>query len=241
MIDAYVLYCIHMSVSGSEIKVAVDAIVFGYSKNEGVSILLIQRKYPPFKNAWAIPGGFVLSDESLEEAVRRELREETGIEVNYLEQLYTFGDPDRDPRKRVISVSYFALVKSAQFQQLKASTDAENAQWFNIKALPPLAFDHKKILHVAIERVRAKIRYQPIGFELLDRKFPFAELEKLYITLLDREIDRRNFYKKVMALGILDETEEYAKSEGKGRPSKLFQFNKKRYQELVKEGINFEI
>jgi len=112
MIDAYVLYCILMSVSGSEIKVAVDAIVFGYSKNEGVSILLIQRKYPPFKNAWAIPGGFVLSEESLEEAVRRELREETGIEVNYLEQLYTFGDPDRDPRKRVISVSYFALVKS---------------------------------------------------------------------------------------------------------------------------------
>jgi 8-oxo-dGTP diphosphatase len=241
LIDAYVLYCIPMSVSGSEIKVAVDAIVFGYSKNEGVSVLLIQRKYPPFKNAWAIPGGFVLPDESLEEAVRRELREETGIEVNYLEQLYTFGDPDRDPRKRVISVSYFALVKSAQFQQLKASTDAENAQWFNIKTLPPLAFDHKKILHVAIERVRAKIRYQPIGFELLDRKFPFADLEKLYITLLDREIDRRNFYKKVMALGILDETEEYAKSEGKGRPSKMFQFNKKRYQELVKDGINFEI
>lgn len=241
MIDAYVLYCILMSVSGSEIKVAVDAIVFGYSKNEGVSILLIQRKYPPFKNAWAIPGGFVLPDESLEEAVRRELREETGIEVNYLEQLYTFGDPDRDPRKRVISVSYFALVKSAQFQQLKASTDAENAQWFNIKALPPLAFDHKKILHVAIERVRAKIRYQPIGFELLDRKFPFADFEKLYATLLDRDIDRRNFYKKVMALGILDETDEYAKSEGKGRPSKMFQFNKKRYQELLKEGINFEI
>ncbi len=230
-----------MSVSGSEIKVAVDAIVFGYSKNEGVSILLIQRKYPPFKNAWAIPGGFVLADESLEEAVRRELREETGIEVNYLEQLYTFGDPDRDPRKRVISIAYFALVKSARFQQLKASTDAENAQWFNFKQLPSLAFDHKKILNLAIERVRTKIRYQPIGFELLDRKFPFADLEKLYIALLDREIDRRNFYKKVMALGILDETDEYAKSEGKGRPSKMYQFNKKRYQELLKEGINFEI
>jgi 8-oxo-dGTP diphosphatase len=154
--------------------------------NDGVSILLIQRKYPPFKNAWAIPGGFVLPDESLEEAVRRELVEETGIEVNYLEQLYTFGDPQRDPRKRVISVAYFALVKSAQYQQLKASTDAENAQWFNIKSLPSLAFDHKKILNLAIERVRTKIRYQPIGFELLDRKFPFSDLEKLYITLLVR-------------------------------------------------------
>jgi len=102
-----------MSVSDSEIKVAVDAIVFGYSKNEGVSILLIQRKYPPFKNAWAIPGGFVLPDESLEEAVRRELREETGIEVNYLEQLYTFGDPDRDPRGRTLSVAYYALLPPA--------------------------------------------------------------------------------------------------------------------------------
>lgn len=221
--------------------VAVDAIVFGYSKNEGVSVLLIQRKYPPFKNAWAIPGGFVLAEESLEEAVRRELNEETGIAVNYLEQLYTFGEPGRDPRQRVISVSYFALVKSAMFQQLKASTDAENAQWFNIKSLPALAFDHKQILNTAIERVRAKIRYQPIGFELLDRKFPFADLEKLYITLLDREIDRRNFSKKMLALGILDETNEYSKTEGKGRPSKMYQFNKKRYQQLVKEGINFEI
>jgi len=186
-----------MSSSSVEIKVAVDAIVFGYSKNEGVSVLLIQRKYPPFKNAWAIPGGFVLPEESLEDAVRRELREETGIEVNYLEQLYTFGDPQRDPRQRVISVAYFALVKSSLFQQLRASTDAENAEWFNIKDLPPLAFDHKQILRAAIERVRSKIRYQPIGFELLDKTFPFSELEKLYITLLDREIDRRNFSKKM--------------------------------------------
>ena len=230
-----------MSSNSSFIKVAVDAIVFGYSKSDGVSVLLIQRKYPPLKNSWAIPGGFVLEKESLEEAVRRELQEETGVEVNYLEQLYTFGDPDRDPRQRVISVAYVALVKSALYQKLKASTDAENAQWFNIKALPSLAFDHKQILKVAIERIRAKIRYQPIGFELLDRKFPFSDLENLYITLLDRDIDRRNFSRKMMALGVLDETDEYAKSEGKGRPGKMYQFNKKRYHELLKEGINFEI
>lgn len=230
-----------MSKTAPGIKVAVDAIVFGYSRTEGVSVLLIQRKYPPFKNSWAIPGGFVLTDESLEEAVRRELKEETGIEVNYLEQLYTFGQPKRDPRQRIISVSYFALVKSSLFQQLAASTDAENAQWFRIKELPPLAFDHKEILQVAIERVRTKIRYEPIGFELLDRKFPFSDLENLYVTLLDREIDRRNFSKKMLALGILDETNEFAKSEGKGRPSKMYQFNKKRYQQLEKEGINFQI
>jgi 8-oxo-dGTP diphosphatase len=227
--------------SAAEIKVAVDAIVFGYSRTEGVSVLLIQRKYAPFKNNWAIPGGFVLPDESLEDAVRRELKEETGIEVNYLEQLYTFGMPKRDPRQRVISVAYFAMVKSGLFQQLMASTDAENAQWFNIKELPPLAFDHKEILQVAVERVRTKIRYEPIGFELLDRKFPFSDLENLYVTLLDREIDRRNFSKKMLQLGILDETNELAKTEGKGRPSKMYQFNKKRYQQLVKEGINFEI
>lgn len=230
-----------MTSSDQHIKVAVDAVVFGYSKHEGVSVLLIQRKYPPFQNSWAIPGGFVLEHESLETAVRRELQEETGITVNYLEQLYTFGEPGRDPRQRIISIAYFALVKSAQFQQLKASTDAEHAQWFGIKQLPELAFDHLTILHVAIERIRAKIRYQPIGFELLDKVFPFADLEHLYTTLLDRDIDRRNFSRKVLALGILDETNEYAKPEGKGRPSKMYRFNEQRYQQLEKEGMNFEV
>src|SRR5688500_11658503 len=147
------------------IKVAVDAIVFGYAKNDGVSVLLIQRKYEPFKGSWAIPGGFVLEEESLEVAVKRELVEETGIEVNYLEQLYTFGEPKRDPRQRIISIAYFGLVKASQYQQLKASTDAENAKWFSIKKIPTLAFDHKQILSTAIERLRTKVRYQPIGFE----------------------------------------------------------------------------
>jgi 8-oxo-dGTP diphosphatase len=223
------------------IKIAVDAVVFGYSKNDGVSVLLIQRKYGDYRGNWALPGGFVGNDEGLEDAVHRELAEETGITVNYLEQLYTFGNPQRDTRYRVISVAYFALVKSANYQKLKASADAENASWFNIKELPPLAFDHAQILQTAITRIRAKIRYQPIGFELLDKKFPFADLEKLYTTLLDRDIDRRNFSKKVMALGILQETNELVKTGGAGRPGKLFSFNKKRYQQLEKDGINFEI
>lgn len=225
----------------STIKVAVDAIVFGYSKQDGVSVLLIQRKYEPFKNSWAIPGGFVSDNESLEEAVHRELMEETGIEVNYLEQLYTFGEPDRDPRQRVISVAYFGLVKSAQFQQLKASTDAEDARWFSIKKLPVLAFDHKQILQIAIERLRVKVRYQPIGFELLDKKFPFSDLEKLYAALLDKELNRRNFSKKILSFEFLEETGELSKSEGKGRPSKMYQFNQKRYTKLLKEGFHFEI
>jgi 8-oxo-dGTP diphosphatase len=182
------------------IKVAVDAIVFGYSKYDGVSLLLIQRKYSPLKSAWALPGGFVLPEESLEVAVKRELVEETGIIVNYLEQLYTFGEPNRDPRERVVSVCYFGLVKTSMYQELKASTDAENAQWFSIKKLPTLAFDHKQMIQVAIERLRTKVRYQPIGFELLDKKFPFSDLEKLYTALLDKEMNRRNFSKKFFRL-----------------------------------------
>lgn len=223
------------------IQLAVDAIVFGYNKEVGVSLLLIKRKYEPFKGQWAIPGGFILDDESLEAAVERELLEETGVKINYLEQLYTFGAPKRDPRKRVISVAYFGLVKSGQFEKLQATTDAEEAKWFNIKSLPKLAFDHQEIVKMAIDRLRGKIRYQPIGFELLEKKFPFSDLEHLYATLLDRPIDRRNFKKKVMHLGILDELDEKAKSSGAGRPGNLFRFNKATYKRLTKEGMHFEI
>ena len=232
------LYCVKRT---QNIEIAVDAIVFGYNKEDGVRLLLIKRKYDPFKGEWAIPGGFVLDNESLEDAVERELQEETGVKINYLEQLYTFGKPGRDPRRRIISVAYFGLVKSSQFEKLNATTDAEEAQWFNIKELPKLAFDHQEILKIAIERLRAKITYQPIGFELLEQKFPFSDLEHLYTALLDRAIDRRNFKKKVMSLGILEELDEKAKSAGAGRPGNLFQFNKTTYTRLLKEGMHFEI
>lgn len=223
------------------IEVTVDAIVFGYNKEVGVSVLLIKRKYEPFKGQWALPGGFVKDKEALEDAVARELMEETGAKINYLEQLYTFGQPDRDPRRRIISVAYFGLVNANQFKKLNATTDAEEAKWFDIKNLPQLAFDHEKLLKLAIQRIRGKIVYQPIGFELLDKKFPFSDLEHLYATLLDRAIDRRNFKKKVMHLGILDELDEKAKSSGAGRPGNLFQFNKERYNQLIQDGIVFEI
>jgi 8-oxo-dGTP diphosphatase len=222
-------------------KVAVDGIVFGYSKQDGVSVLLIRRKYEPFKDSWAIPGGFVLEGESLEIAVKRELQEETGISVNYLEQLYTFGEPNRDPRQRIIAVAYFALVKSSAYQELKATTDSAEAKWFSINHLPKLAFDHKKIVQVAIERVRQKVKYEPIGFELLDKKFPFSDLEKLYIALLGKEMDRRNFTKKILSFGILEDTGTLAPSTGAGRPSKIYQFNQKRYKELLEKGIHFEV
>lgn len=221
-----------------KIKLSVDAVVFGYE--EGViSVLLIKRKYDPFKGKWAIPGGFVLNDESLETAVERELQEETGVKINYLEQLYTFGDVERDPRGRVVTVAYVGLVRPNTFK-IFASTDAAQVQWFTIDELPELSFDHKKILAIAIARLQAKITYEPIGFELLDTKFPFSDLEKLYTTLLGRPIDRRNFRKKMIGLNVLDELDEKI-SKGSGRPANLFQFNQKRYFQLKKDGIIFEI
>ncbi len=222
-----------------DIKVSVDAVVFGYDQEKGISVLLIKRKNEPFQKMWALPGGLVLPDESLDAAVTRELKEEAGIDVNYLEQLYSFGTPNRDPRNRVISVSYFALVRPQDFH-IAAQTDAEDVAWFNIKKTPKLAFDHRKIIELAIKRLRGKITYEPVGFELLDKEFPFSDLEKLYQTLLDQEIDRRNFKKKIMSLGILEELDATLQRKA-GRPARLYKFNKTKYFELKEKGYNFDI
>jgi 8-oxo-dGTP diphosphatase len=222
------------------IKVAVDAVVFGYTSKEGLSVLLIKRNIQPFKDNWALPGGLVGDDESLEEAVQRELKEETGVNINYLEQLYSFGKPGRDPRNRVISITYYGLVKPDAFE-LHADTDAADVAWFNIKKLPQLAFDHKEILSAAHERLKSKMHYQPVGFELLEEKFPFSELEKLYMAVLDRPIDRRNFKKKIIKFGFLEETTEKQALDGAGRPGNLFRFNEQKYFKLQTEGINFEL
>lgn len=221
------------------IKVSVDAVVFGYDQEKGVSVLLIKRKNEPFKKMWALPGGLVLNDETLDKAVTRELKEEAGIDVNYLEQLYSFGSPDRDPRNYVVSVSYFALVRPQDYK-LMAQTDAEDVGWFSTKKLPKLAFDHKKIIDTAVRRLRDKITYEPIGFELLEKEFPFSDLEKLYQTLLDHDIDRRNFKKKILSLGILEELDETIQRKS-GRPARLFKFNKKKYFELKEKGYHFDI
>jgi 8-oxo-dGTP diphosphatase len=222
------------------IKLAVDAVLFGYNREEGVSVLLIKRKIEPFIHQWALPGGFIKNGESLEEAVYRELEEETGVKINYLEQLYTFGDPHRDPRMRIVAVAYYGLVKPESFK-LFASTDAEEAAWFNIKKLPRLAFDHRKIIQSAIERLRGKIIYEPVGFELLDARFPFSDLEQLYTILLDRDIDRRNFKRKIMKLGILEELDQKASLSSPGRPGNLYKFNKEKYFKLKKQGFSFEL
>lgn len=227
--------------SGTQkIKVSVDAVVFGYGSKDGLSILLIKRNVNPFKGSWALPGGLVKNDESLEEAVERELKEEAGISINYLEQLYSFGKPNRDPRNRVISITYYGLIKPDGLS-LKASTDASDAKWFNVKGIPQLAFDHQEIVGTALKRLQSKIVYEPIGFELLEEKFAFSELEKLYMAVLDRPIDRRNFKKKVIKFGFLTETDEKQTLETAGRPGNLYCFNQEKYFQLKKEGINFEI
>ena len=220
------------------IRVAVDAVVFGY-KDRTLNILLIKRDIEPFKNSWALPGGLVLNDESLEDAVERELKEETNVRVDYLEQLYSFGKVDRDPRNRVVSVTYFCLVKP-EYHTIKADTDANDVAWFAVDELPELAFDHQFILDMAIDRLRNKLTYEPIGFELLATKFLFSDLEKLYMTILDKKIDRRNFRKKILSFEILEELPEKV-SEGRGRPANLFKFNQKQYFKLQKEGFLFDI
>lgn len=222
-----------------DIKVAVDAVVFGYESKGNLSVLLIKRGVQPFKDTWALPGGLVEDNESLEHAVERELKEETGVTIDYLEQLYTFGSPHRDPRNRVVSVSYFGLVRPHHFK-IKADTDAAEAQWFKVTDLPELAFDHQHIFGMAKARLKAKLTYQPVGFDLLSKEFPFSDLEHLYTTILESPIDRRNFRKKLMSFGIIEETNKI-KQEGSGRPAKLFRFNKTKYDALVKKGFHFEI
>ncbi len=222
-----------------DIKVAVDAIVFGY-QNKQLYTLLIQQKYGVAKDKWVLPGGLVKNEESLTNAVTRELKEEAGITVNYLEQLYTFGDAiDRDPRNRVISVAYFALVNPDKLV-LKADTDAKDAAWFAINEIPKLGFDHNKIIEKAISRLKAKLHYQPIGFDLLPKYFPFSDIENLYKTILNQDIDRRNFRKKMLSFAILKETDQIQKKTS-GRPAKLFQFNHSKYKELEEKGFHFEI
>jgi 8-oxo-dGTP diphosphatase len=216
----------------------VDCVVFGLDE-EDLKVLLIQRDLEPFLGRWALPGGFVRVTETLDEAARRELAEETGVSRVYLEQLYTFGSVDRDPRERVVSVAYYALVRLSD-HRVKGATDARDAAWFPVWDAPRLAFDHDEIVQVALLRLKAKVRYQPIGFELLPEKFTLSQLQRLYETVLERTLDKRNFRKKLLSMDLLMELDE-VEQDVAHRAARLYRFDRKAYERLQKGGFDFEL
>lgn len=216
----------------------VDCVVFGFDAEE-LKVLLIKRGIAPFKDKWALPGGFVRVEETVDEAARRELEEETGLHDVFLEQLYTFGTVNRDPRERVVSVAYYALVAQAEHPAVGA-TDASEAEWFPVSGVPALAFDHADILAAALGRLRGKARYEPIGFELLPEKFTLSQLQHLYEAILQEPLDKRNFRKKILSMGLLLPLKETARA-GAHRPAQLFRFDAKKYAALKKRGFHFEL
>ena len=213
----------------------VDIVIFTLRKGS-LQVLLVKRGVPPFEGQYAVPGGFIRGDESLEEAARRELHEETGVRNVFLEQLCTFGDPKRDPRGRVITVAYYALIASDKLS-LVAGADAAEAQWFPASRLPPLAFDHKSILDYALERLRNKLEYTTVGFQLVPEKFTLGELQAVYEAILGRQLDKRNFRRKISLLGILKPLREWQRTGRK--PAQLFRFAAARFEKLRDKGILF--
>ncbi len=214
-------------------SVTTDVVIFTVRDND-LKVLLVQRRDYPYKDMWAIPGGFVNMSESLEAGARRELEEETGVQDVYMEQLYTFGDPGRDPRTRVITVAYFALVEARQVRPLRAGSDAQDANWFSVYDLPPLAFDHAKVLDYALTRLRYKLEYTNVAFQLLPELFTLTELQRIYEIVFNRPLDKRNFRKKLPIRTLeqtpdpdkgymIEETDEF-KMEGSHRPARLHRF-----------------
>ena len=204
----------------TRIQVTVDIVVFTVQANT-LKVLLIERGIEPFAGQYALPGGFVLENETLEQAALRELREETGTADLYLEQLYTFGDPHRDPRERVVTVAYYALVPTDR-SPLVAGTDAAAAGWFAIGELPILAFDHAAIIAYAVERLRNKLEYTNVGFQLLPVKFTLTALQSLHEAILARKLDKRNFRRKILSLGLVKPLKEMQATGRK--PAQLFSF-----------------
>jgi len=218
--------------------VTTDCTIFGFDGNE-LKILLIERGIEPFKGTWALPGGFIQMDEDAEECAKRELFTETGINNVFIEQLYTFSNINRDPRGRMLSIAYYALVRTSDYK-LIAGDDAKKAQWFSLNDFPKLAFDHEHILETAHLRLKNKIRYQPIGFELLDEKFTMPELQKLYEAILETTFDRRNFSNKLLKTGVLIKLNE-KKTGVPHKAPRYLKFDKTKYNALTQRGFNFEI
>ena len=215
--------------------VTTDCVIFGFDGSD-LKVLLIERGIEPFKGKWALPGGFLKMDETAQEGALRELEEETGMKNAYIRQFHTFTEPGRDPRERVITIAHYALV---QLQEVKGGDDAAQARWFTMDEIPPLAFDHDRILRMAQIMLRERIHFEPVGFELLPATFTMKQLQNLYEAILDVHFDRRNFAKKMFHLGLLIQTEDMVRTSPK-RESQLLRFNKEKYDELKQKGFRLE-
>lgn len=215
--------------------VTTDCVIFGFDGTK-LQILLIERGIEPYKGKWAFPGGFLNPDETAEEGALRELQEETGLTGAYIEQFQTFTNPDRDPRERVITIAYYALVR---IQEVKGGDDAARAKWFPLDEIPQLAFDHDMILREATSKLRERIHFKPVGFELLPEKFTMKELQSLYEAILDVKFERRNFAKKMLHYELVTQLEETVWPTAK-REAYLFSFNKENYERFKKKGFQLE-
>lgn len=216
-------------------SVTTDCVIFGFDGSE-LNVLLVKRGVEPYKGCWAFPGGFMKMYENAETGARRELKEETGLDTAYMKQFHAFTDPNRDPRERVVTIAYYALVK---MEEVRGGDDAEEARWFPLGTVPQLAFDHDRILRTAQQELRRQIHFEPIGFELLSEKFTIRDLQNLYEAILDVKFDRRNFYNKMKKLELLVQLDETVRQSAK-KDALLFKFNSEKYYELKQKGFRLE-
>ena len=214
-------------------SVTTDCVIFGFDGTK-LRVLLIERGIEPFKGKWALPGGFLRMDEDAETGALRELKEETGLDAAYIKQFHTFTTPNRDPRERVITIAYYALVR---LREVTGGDDAARAEWYALDKVPALAFDHDQILRMASYELKRQIHFEPVGFELLPKQFTIKELQSLYESILDVTFDRRNFYKKMQHLELLKQVD---RGESKPRQPFLFEFNAEKYAELKHKGFRLE-
>lgn len=221
----------------SKLFVAVDCIIFGFNKN-GLNLLILKRNMEPAKGEWSLPGGFLEYNESLNDAAHRVLNELTGLDHVYMEQVEAFGETNRDPGERVISVAYYALI-DLQDQDISL-LNKYNACWVNTKDLPLLIFDHKEMVEKALITLRKRTTIEPIGFNLLPDKFTMPQLQALYEAIYDVQLDKRNFRKKILKMGILDKLEEKEKASSK-KGAFYFRFNLEKYNHLLYKEYNFTV
>ncbi len=200
-------------------EITVDIVILTI-KNDALNVLLVKRNNEPFKDKWAIPGGYVRMSENLDEAAMRVLKEKTNVENIYLEQLYTFGDPLRHPVSRVITCAYFALIRSEDVEVVTS----DDLAWHKVSELPPLAFDHKEIIEYSLKRTRERLEMCPVAYQLLNEKFTLTEMQKAYEMIMEKKLDKRNFRKKVITTEGLRELNEFSKSSSK-RPARLYTFD----------------